>query len=196
VGILYAIYRDQGKITEARRSFEEADSVGVLHSGARVLLGRLYLAEGQLEKAFETYEQVIEEAPDLITPKADVAYLLAIRGENLDRALAYAEEAQRARPDDPTIADTVGFVYYNMGRHDAAVQQYRYALDLAESMGGSIPTVSYHLGLALRALGRGEEAVMAFEKALAMDSGFPEADDARIQIEAVRSSSTEAKSAS
>ena len=196
VSILYSIYRDQGKVTEARRSFEEADSVGVLHSGARVLLGRLYLAEGELDKALATYEKVIEESPNLIAPKADVAYVLAIKGEDLERAIAYAEEAQRARPDDPTIADTVGFVYYRLDRHEAAIQQFNYALELAESMGGSIPTVNYHLGLALRSLGRGEEAVTAFEKALAIDSEFAEAEDARRQIDAVRNSPTEAKSAS
>jgi tetratricopeptide (TPR) repeat protein len=196
VGVLFSIYRDQGKIAEARRSFEEADSVGVLHSGARVLLGRLYLAEGELDKALETYERVIEESPELVSPKADVAYLLALQGRDLERALAYAEEAQRARPDDPAVADTVGFVYYNMERYDAAVQQFRYSLELAEEMGGSIPTVSYHLGLALRALGRDEEALAAFEKALAGDADFAEAEDARLQIEAVKGSTAEAKSAS
>jgi tetratricopeptide (TPR) repeat protein len=196
VGVLYSIYRDQGKISEARRSFEEADSVGVLHSGARVLLGRLYLGEGDVDKALATYEQVLEEAPDLIAPKADLAYLLAVQGDDLDRALTYAEEAQRARPDDPAIADTVGFVYYQMKRYDAAVQQFLYSLDLAESMGGSIPTVNYHLGLALRALGRQEEALGAFERALALDADFAEAEDARVQIEAVKSAAAEAKSAS
>lgn len=196
VGVLFSIYRDQGKIAEARRSFEEADSVGVLHSGARALLARLYLAEGQLDKALATYEKVLEESPDMVGPRSDVAYLLALQGKDLERALTYAEQAQRARPEDPSVADTVGFVYYSMKRYDAAVQQYLLSLSLAEAMGGSIPTVNYHLGLALRALGRGDEAVIAFEKALSLDSQFPEADDARQQIEAVRRSSAEAKSSS
>lgn len=196
VDVLFAIYRAQGKTAEARRSFEEADSVGVLHAGARVLLARLYLAEGESEKALSTYEKVIEEAPDLMGPKADVAYLLATRGEQLDRALAYAEEAQRARPDHPAIADTVGFVYFQMGRNEAAVQQFRYAIELAESRGASIATVNYHLGLALQAMGRNTEAIAAFEKALILDSDFAEAIDAQRQIEAMKRVSTEAKSAS
>ena len=83
-----------------------------------------------------------------------------------------------------------------MKRHDAAVQQFRYSLDLAEAMGGSIPTVNYHLGLSLQALGRREEALSAFEKALALDAEFAEAEDARHQIEAVKRSPAGAKSAS
>ena len=196
VDVLYSIYRAQGKVSEARRSFEEADSVGVLHAGARVLLARLYLAEGNSEKALATYEEVLEEAPDLVAPKADIAYLLAKRGEDLDRALAYAEAAQRARPDNPAIADTVGFVYYEMGRNEAAVQQFRYALELAESMGASIATLNYHLGLALQAMGRDAEAVAAFEEALAIDVDFAEADDARSQIEAMKPRAARTKSAS
>ena len=47
------------------------------------------------------------------------------------------------------------------------------------------PSFRYHLGLALRALGRDAEAVNAFETALAAGE-FREADDARRQLEAAR----------
>jgi tetratricopeptide (TPR) repeat protein len=46
----------------------------------------------------------------------------------------------------------------------------------------------YHLGLTLHAMDRNQEAVAAFEKALALDSDFPEAVDARRQLEEARRS--------
>ena len=103
---------------------------------------------------------------------------------------------QPYQPDHPAIADTVGFVYFQMGRNEAAVQQFRYAIELADSKGASIATVNYHLRLALQAMGRKTEAIAAFEKALVLDSDFAEAVDARRQIEAMKRVSTEAKRAS
>jgi tetratricopeptide (TPR) repeat protein len=182
VDVLYGIYAAQGKLDEALTSFEEADSVGVLHSGARVLLGRLYIAKGEHEKAKAMYERVIEEDPSATTAKNDLAFLLASSGDEIDRALSLAEDAQRAKPDDPAIADTVGFVYLKKGRNEVALQQFRYAIELGEAKRVTSPGVHYHLGLALSALGRDTEAAVAFEKALAIDPSFADASDARRRI--------------
>ena len=84
----------------------------------------------------------------------------------------------------PSTADTLGYVYYRKGLHEAAVRQFRYALGL--SSGQILPLYSYHLGLALRSLGQNEEAVEAFEAALRIDGDFSEAAKVRQQIEDLR----------
>ena len=187
VDLLYAIYVSQNKTEEARRSFEEADSVGVLHDGARVLLGRLYLVDGMADKARETYEKVLAKDPNNALAKSDLAFLLASRGEELPRAVSLAEEAQRALSDDPAVADTVGFVYLQSNRQDAALQQFRHALDLARSQAGpESPMVHYHLGLSLLAAGRKQEAADAFQRALELNPDFPGSLDARRLLEEAR----------
>lgn len=184
VDLLYAIYVAQGKVSEARKSFEEADSVGVLHDGARILLGRLYLVDGMSDQAKATYEKVLAKDPNAALAKNDLAFLLASRGEDLARATALAEEAQRALPDQPAVADTVGFVYLQSNRPDAALQQFRYALELARQQSGQeSPMVHYHIGLTLAAQGRQKEAASAFKKALELNPNFPGSEDARRQIE-------------
>ena len=191
IDLLFAIYQAQGKLADTQRSFEEAESVGVLHSGARVLLGRLYLAQGETERAKEVYEKVLAEDPELASAKNDLAFLLAHEGDDLERALALAEEAQRALPEHPSVADTVGFTYYRMSQNEAALQQFRYAIQLAETHGGSSPPgYHYHLGLALAALHRDEEAAASFERALAIDPEFAESADARQRLEATRKAET------
>ncbi|MGH0031858.1 MAG: tetratricopeptide repeat protein [Myxococcota bacterium] len=179
VDTLFVIYQAQDRLDEARRSFEEAESVGVLHKGARVLLGRLYAVSDETEKARAMYEKVLEEDPDMTSAKLDLARLLADDDSQLDRALQLAEEAQRDMPDDPAVADTVGYLYYRKGRHVIALQQYRYALDLAEARELSPPALHYHMGLSLAAIGRTEEARAAYGRALEIDPRFQDAQAAR-----------------
>jgi tetratricopeptide (TPR) repeat protein len=187
VDLLFAIYERQGKLAEALRSFEEAESVGVLHPGARVLLGRLYLSQGRSDEAREAYEKVIEVDPESAAAKNDLAYLLAAESRDLDRAQTLAEQAQRALPEQPEAIDTVGYVYLRKGHHEAALHQFRRAIALAEAQRGEAsPTFHYHVGLTLSALERNAEAAAAFERALALDSEFAGAADARRQLEAAR----------
>jgi tetratricopeptide (TPR) repeat protein len=197
VDLLYAIYVAQGKVAEARRSFEEAESVGVLHDGARVLLGRLYMVEGMADKAQETYEKILAKDSNVALAKNDLAFLLASRNEDLPRATTLAEEAQRALPDHPAVADTVGFVYLQSNRQDAALQQFRYALELARAQAGpESPIVHYHLGLSLLSLGRKQDAAGAFQKALEINPSFPGSDDARRLLEEARHATDAPPSAS
>ncbi len=187
VDLLFSIYRAEGRIEEAQRSFEEADTAGVLHAGARLLLGRIYLDRGEDDKALATFERVVAEDPELPGAKHALALLLARRGEELDRALRLAEEAQQALSNDENAADTVGYVYLRKGLNEAALQQFRYAIELAqERPGGVPPAIYYHHGLALRALGRHDQAVHAFEKALSGKGEFRDAEDARRQLDASR----------
>jgi tetratricopeptide (TPR) repeat protein len=186
VDMLFAIYSAQGKIDEARRSFEEADSVGVLHKGARVLLARLQMAQGARDEARALYEKVLAEDDDMVAAKHDLARLLAADSQDLDRALALAEQAQQAAPRDPAIADTVGYVYFLKGQHEVALQQFRLALELARAVDITPPAVHYHLGLTLAALGRHPEAAFAFQRALEIDPHFQGADDAREKLEEAR----------
>jgi tetratricopeptide (TPR) repeat protein len=197
VDLLYAIYVSKGNVAEARRSFEEAESVGVLHDGARVLLGRLYLVEGKNEEARKTYEKILSKDSGSALAKNDLAFLLASEKEDLPRAVTLAEEAQRALPDHPAVADTVGYVYLQSNRQDAALQQFRYALELARAQAGpESPIVHYHVGLSLMALGRKQEAADAFEKALALNPAFPGSEDARRLLQEARDAPAAAPSAS
>jgi tetratricopeptide (TPR) repeat protein len=123
IELLFEIYQRQGKLAEAQRSFEEAEAAGVLHSGARLLLGRLYLSQGQIEKAQAAFEKVVAEQPDLASARNDLAFVLAQRGEQLDRALELALGVQKALPDNPAAIDTLGYVSYRSGRFDAALAE-------------------------------------------------------------------------
>jgi tetratricopeptide (TPR) repeat protein len=186
IDLLYSIYEAQGRLQEARTSFEEAEAAGVLHSGARRLLCRIYLHQGEVDLARTVLEKIIREDPEATAAKIDLAYVLADDDDssNLDRAMELAEEAQDSMRSDPAAADTVGYVFLRKGQYEAALQQFTHAIELSGDQTTAVaPKLHYHMGLTLDALSRSEEAAEAFEKALAIDSNFIGAEDARKRLE-------------
>lgn len=191
--VLASIYVAQNRVDEAISSFEEAEKAGALPTSGQQLLARLYLTAGRPAEAKPLYEKVIAARADLPGAKNDLAWILALEGTEIERALTLAQEAQQAEPESPEVADTLGYVYLKKGLHDPALQQFQYSIELAQRAPSDAsterPIYHYHAGLALQALGRNAEAAKAFERALGIDAQFGEADDARRQLEAAKAAS-------
>jgi tetratricopeptide (TPR) repeat protein len=185
--LLLSIYALQNRLDEALASFADAEKAGALGPGPRALLGRLYLLRGDDERAIEVLSKALGERSDLPAAKNDLSFALARKGQDLDRALTLAQEAQQAMDQNPHVADTLGYVYLRKGLNDAALEQFKFALGLSGEDKSLRSVVQYHQGLALRALGRHEEAVAALEAALAQGADFPDSDDAKKELEAARS---------
>lgn len=185
--LLAQIYAVQGRIDEAIASFEEAEQVGALPPSGQVLLARLHLSAGHRKEAQGYYEKALAARDDLPGAKNDLAWILAETGADLDRATTLAQEASRAEPDNADFVDTLGFVYLRKGLDEPALEQFRFAIELSEREARKRPLFHHHMGLALRALGRQGEAATAFARALELDAGFPEADEARREMEAAKS---------
>ena len=185
IDLLHEVYAAQDKLDEARRSFEQADEAGVLHAGARQLLARLYREQGDDARARETLERVLGEAPELWTARADLAVLLADDDAEIARAATLAGDALRDARGAPYASRVAGRVELRAGRAESALLHFESAI---EAEGARVPAaLHYQRGLALRELGRDDDAGAAFQQAL--DSGgFPEADEARRQLEGIRHS--------
>ena len=181
--LLLSIYAAQDRTDEAIASFEEAYAVGALQPSSRVLLGRLHMLQDNHERATELLDEVVRENDSLPGAKNDLAYLLALQSKDLDRALELAQAAQRSLPRTASVADTLGFVYLQRELYEPALEQFRYAVSLADERGSGQPLFHYHVGQALEKLGRTDEAATEFERALALDSEF---EDAAAALRAVR----------
>jgi tetratricopeptide (TPR) repeat protein len=187
--LVAALYRAQGQEKEAIASFEEALAAGALPARGRYLLAQMHLLAGNTARSIELLEALVAERSDAPLAKNDLAFLLAKQGQDLDRALRLAEEASQAMGEVHQVADTLGFVYLQKSLNEPALQQFRRALDLSRARDEEQPDYHYHLGLALRALGRADEAAAAFEQALALDGGF---EDARQALDVLRAGSGDA----
>ncbi|MDJ0787735.1 MAG: tetratricopeptide repeat protein [Myxococcota bacterium] len=187
-GLLVRIYAERDKLDEITASLAEADAAGALSPDARALLGMLQVRKGDTQAAMASLDKAISEGAAAPLAKNNLAYLLAQEKKDLSRALELAQEAQDDLGDSSTITDTIGYIYHQRGLHESAVTTLKAALELAEDEGSPAADIRYHLGLALDALGRTEEAVAEYEAALDLDPDFYASKDARAALEKARAS--------
>jgi len=148
---------------------------------------RLYYSRAIVEQRagdWPTAEADFRQALALNPGQADVlnylGYSLVDRGEKLDEALGMIETAVAARPDSGAIADSLGWVYYRMGRYDDAEA----AMETAVKLLPVDPILSDHYGDVLWMVGRKREARFQWRRALSY--GPEEQDAARIRDKLAR----------
>ncbi len=93
------------------------------------------------------------------------SYSLAERGLQLDRALRMAQDAVKAEPKNASYLDTLGWVYFKLGRY-AEAEHY---LAGAVATGQASAVVFEHLGDAYFKLGHKDKALEFWQKALEKD---------------------------
>ena len=94
-----------------------------------------------------------------------LGYSLVERGEKLEEALQMIETAAAARPDNGAIVDSLGWVYFQLGRYEEAVVH----LERAASLEPVDPVINDHLGDAFWAVGREIEARFQWNRALSFN---------------------------
>ncbi len=111
------------------------------------------------------FRQALALNPDQPDVLNYLGYSLVERGEKLDEALAMIETAVAARPESGYIADSLGWIYYRLGRFDEAVPVMENAIMLLPDD----PIVNDHLGDVLWMVGRHREARFQWRRALSFD---------------------------
>jgi tetratricopeptide (TPR) repeat protein len=139
-------------------------------------LAGLLEPSGRFEEAIETYARMLKAHPDSLPVANNLAMLLA---EHRSDAASLSEALEIARrfagSDQAPLLDTFGWAAYRAGDLKAALPALRRAAELAPEL----PTLRYHLGLALLADERGDAGRRELETALSLDEDFREAEAAR-----------------
>jgi tetratricopeptide (TPR) repeat protein len=154
-----AVSGDLGQAEIAENALERAIALDPASAEAHLALAHIHRTQGLLDKAL---------ARALRATELDVSYVEAwcflggVAGMVSDWELA-ERASMRALELDPQFADAhvnAGHVFAGTGRVEQAVAAYRRALEIRESA-----EAWFGLGGALRALGRGVEAEVAFRTA-------------------------------
>ncbi len=95
---------------------------------------------GDHKGSVAAYQSVLDVDDSNVTALNNLAYALA--PNNPDDALRYAQKAAEAAPENPTVQDTIGWIYYKKGIYGTALGYLKSAVAKEPT-----PKREYHLGL-------------------------------------------------
>jgi len=157
---------DEKKLSEARdvlskANAESPDDVDLVYQEAMVdeRLNRL----DEMEKLLR---RILVLQPDNSQALNALGYSLADRNLRLDEALTMVRQAHELSPADPFIVDSLGWVEYRMGHYDAATTLLTQAYSSRKDT-----EIAAHLGEALWAEGKHDEATRVLRDAHRLDAG-------------------------
>jgi tetratricopeptide (TPR) repeat protein len=139
--MLAGIEKEDGDIDSARRRLTAVLARTPKHVPAMLLLGDLEIAAGNRPGAIAQYRAIVESDQTNTAALNNLAYLLA--KEDPDAALRYGEKAAELMPENASVQDTMGWIYYRRGLYEVAVRHLRTAVAQ-----GATPLHKYHLALA------------------------------------------------
>ena len=139
-------------------------------------LGSLYERAGDRKTAETTFLAVLDKNPDHAQTLNYLGYMWAEGGVNLEKAQEMLTRAVGQEPNNGAYVDSLGWVYFRLGKLDLAE---KYLTDATKLLPRDA-TVHEHLGDVLAARGDRDRALQSYRTALDLD---PESKD----VEKIRS---------
>jgi tetratricopeptide (TPR) repeat protein len=128
-------------------------------------ISNIYVQKGDMARGEKILEVILAEEPNDPSVNNDLGYLYADQGKNLEQAESMIRKAVTAEPDNAAYLDSLGWVLFKQGKAAEALPYLEKSIE--KSTGAGDATLQDHLGDCLLALGRVQDAVAAWEKALA-----------------------------
>ncbi len=150
-----------GRFAEAEQAYLNSIRLGGSNQLARMGLGELKLASGQLEEAIPEFEMVISRVPWFACAHLGLGNAKAILGE-FAQALVHYRNALALRPRYPEAEFAAGFALNRLGRAREAEARYRRAI----SLNPHYAAAWINLGSMLREQGRDFAAEAALRRAI------------------------------
>jgi tetratricopeptide (TPR) repeat protein len=158
------LYLREKRYAEATNAFSHA--LQVVPDDPDLLYGRglAYAEIGKIDLAVADFRRLLQIKPDDIDASNALGFTLADAGRDLPEAEKLIAAARAAKPNDPSIADSWGWLQYRLGHLDQAAQVLRGAWQ-----SGKDADVGVHLGEVLWRQGQHEQAQQVFDQVRHMD---------------------------
>jgi tetratricopeptide (TPR) repeat protein len=126
--ILGYIYTIQERYDEAFLLFKDILDLGLESAQAYAAIGFIMDRQGRFKDAIMYLYRAIEIDPDNANAHNSLGYIFAESNLNLDEALKECRKAVSLDGDNPAYLDSLGWVYYKLGRKSQARSYLKKAL--------------------------------------------------------------------
>ncbi|NVM00694.1 MAG: tetratricopeptide repeat protein [Candidatus Helarchaeota archaeon] len=124
---------------------------------------------GDFHKTEAIYDEIFKIDPEYDIALNNYSYILAERGEKLDKALEMSKRAVKKKPRNGSYLDTLGWIYYKLNQYEEALKYMKEAADITEKESEPHPVILEHLGDIYLKLGDIKNAKYYWKKALEID---------------------------
>jgi tetratricopeptide (TPR) repeat protein len=170
---LAATHHRQGRSAEGLALLREASSRQPRDEALLYALGAAYDQQGDRARAIAQMRAVLQLNADNASAMNFIGYLLAVQRKDLVEAERLVLRALELRPDTGAFLDSLGWVYFQRGEYQRAVE----ILERATQLEPEEPVILEHLGDAYREVARSAEAAATWRRALEVLVLDPEAAD-------------------
>lgn len=137
---LAAVEYADGRTIDAEKIIIDAAQRDPRNTKARLMLADIAQSAHRNNEAISQYRAVLEIDGANVMALNNLAYILA--PTDPDNALAYAQKALAAVPDNATVQDTIGWIYCRKGIYDTALRYLRTSVDREPT-----PKRQFHLAI-------------------------------------------------
>jgi len=166
LGIIYTRSKRWNEALEALAKAEQLSNKAEDKAYVSFLRGDLYQRQKMFDQAEAEFKKVLAATaptdPQAAATLNYLGYMNADRGVKLDESLNFVKQALTFEPNNGAYLDSLGWVYFRLGKYDLAEQN----LTKAETRMGTDPTVQEHLGDLYQKTGRLKLAAAHWDRAV------------------------------
>ncbi len=160
--LLAALYLQQGRGSQGEKTFARGLAAFPDNGDLLYEYGLFLDSSGETQRAMSVMQQVIRLQPEHAAALNYVGYTWADRKVHLDKALEYIQRAVKLKPENGYIRDSLGWVYFRLGR----LKEARIELEKAIRLSPDDPAILDHLGDVYLESGRSRDALRVYRRAL------------------------------
>lgn len=161
---------------EALKYLNQALDVDPNNAQILGLVGMIYENKKDYAQSDKLYEKALKIDSTDVTLLNNYAYSLSERGIDLDKALNMAKIAVSKDPKSSSYLDTIGWIYYKLGKVKEALKYVEEAVKYGEKS----VAIFDHLGDIYSKLNKSDKAVENWKKALKLE---PENEKIKLKID-------------
>jgi tetratricopeptide (TPR) repeat protein len=162
---LSQLYADANRGAQAVKLLQDAQLKFPTESSLTFQLAAVLEKQKKHAESEAVFRQLIAKEPEHAAALNYLGYMLADRGEKLEESVGLIQRALQIEPDNGSYLDSLGWAYYKIGKLDLAETHLKRAAD--QLLTNSV--VQDHYGDVLARLGRFDQAIAAWNRALSGD---------------------------